>query len=154
MGREVAGTLTVGFRGRTGLAEIFDEFLAFSQLLFFQSQHRTDAFQGKRQSHCGSPDHGAFPRVRSKVLSGGIAKIPGKTDAFKAGVERPLRNGIVLQGGENVCRNLLSAGQIDQLDGTTVRTIGEKQYFKYGRLHIAIYAGFCKWLIAVSLDIN
>ena len=68
MGRKVAGTLTVGFRGRTGLTKILDEFFAFSQLLLFQTQHGTDAFQGKRQSHCGSPDHGAFPRVRSKVF--------------------------------------------------------------------------------------
>ena len=44
-----------------GTAEVFNQVLAFLHLLTLQLQHGSDTFQGKRQTHIGRPDHGAFP---------------------------------------------------------------------------------------------
>ena len=47
----VPGALAIGLRRRTGLAEEFDQLLAFGQFLLFQPQHGTDTLQGERLSH-------------------------------------------------------------------------------------------------------
>ena len=80
--------------------------------------------------------------------------MPGQTDAFKVGIEGPLGYRIILQSGNNICGNLFSAGKVDQLHGTAVRTVGKQQYFKIRGLYVAVHASFCKGLIAVSLDID
>ena len=80
--------------------------------------------------------------------------MPRQADAFKVGVERPLDYRVVLQSGNNVGGDLFSAGKVDQLHGTAVRTVGKQQYFKIWGLYIAVHASFCKGLIAVGLDIN
>ena len=43
--RVIAGALAVGFCRRTGLAEVFNEVFALSELLLIQFKHRTDTFQ-------------------------------------------------------------------------------------------------------------
>jgi hypothetical protein len=48
MKRAISRPATIGFCSNAGLAEIFDEVLAFCELLLLKSQHGTDAFQGKR----------------------------------------------------------------------------------------------------------
>lgn len=80
--------------------------------------------------------------------------MPRQADAFKVGIESPLGYGIILQSGDNISGDLFSAGEVDQLHGTAVHTVRKQQYFKYGRLYIAIHASFCKGLIAVGLDID
>lgn len=121
---------------------------------YIQSQYGTNPFQGKRQPHRSCPGHRTFPGAWIKVLPGGIAKIAGQADAFKVGVECPLGYHIILQSGYDVCRNLLSAGKVDQLNGTAVHAVGKEQDFKYRRLHITIHTGLGEVLIAVRLDID
>ena len=48
MKKSISRPATIGFRSSAGLAEIFDEVLAFCELLLLKSQHGTDAFKGKR----------------------------------------------------------------------------------------------------------
>lgn len=64
--RQIAGALSIVFGGRTGLAEIFDEFLAFGQLLLFKPKNGTGAFQRKRQAHVCRPDHRVFQDYGSR----------------------------------------------------------------------------------------
>ena len=151
---KVTGALTVGFCRRTGLTEIFDEFLALGQLLLFKPKHGTDTLKGKRQTHRGSPNHGAAPGFRVKVIPCGIPQMSGQTDAFKVGIEGPFDNGIVRQCRNDLGGNLLTAGKVDQLNGIAVYAVGKEQNFKYGRLHIAIHPGLGEILIAVGLYIN
>ena len=51
-------------RRSAGYGEIFDELLSLGELLFLKAEDDTDAFQRKRQSHCGRPDHRATPAFR------------------------------------------------------------------------------------------
>ena len=60
----VTGAASVGFCRSAGHGEVFDERFALVHLLIFELQHLTDAFKGKRQSHCGRPDHRALPAFR------------------------------------------------------------------------------------------
>ena len=80
--------------------------------------------------------------------------MPGQADAFKACIESPLDNGIVCQRRYDLGRDLLTAGKVDQLNGTAVNAVGEQQDFKYRRLYIAIHTGFRQVLIAIGLDID
>ena len=166
----VPGTLSVGLRRRTGLAEEFDQLLALGQLLFFQPQHGTDAFQGERQAHCGSPDHRAAPALRVQeagyllrermfVMEGikadpQIPKIAGQADSFKAGVEGPLGHSIVGEGVQHIGGDLLTTGQIYHLHRTGVRTVPEEQNFKVGRLTVTVHTTFLERDVTVGLDID
>ena len=166
----VPGALAIGLRRRTGLAEEFDQLLALGQLLLFQPQHGTDAFQGERQAHCGSPDHRAAPafrvqeagyllRERMFVMEGikadpQIPKIAGQADPFKASVEGPLGHSIVGEGVQHIGGDLLATGQIYHLHRTGVRTVPEEQNFKVGRLAVTVHTTFLERYVAVGLDID
>ena len=126
MSRKITGTMTVGLGRRTGLTEIFDEVFASGQFLLLKPQHRTDAFQRKRQTHRRSPDHRAFPRGRRKVVSGRKPKKAGQADALKVCVKCPLGNGIVLKRGNDLGGDLFSAGKVDLLHGIAVHAVGKK----------------------------
>ena len=122
----IPGALAVCLRGSAGLAEEFDQLLAFGQFLLFQPQHGTDTLQGERQAHCGSPDHRAAPALRVQeaghilrermfVMEGikadpHIPKIAGQADSFKAGVEGPLGHSIVGEGVQHIGGDLLTTG--------------------------------------------
>ena len=123
MSRKVAGALTVGFCRRTGLTEIFDEFLVLGKLLLFKPQHGTDSLKGKRQTHRGSPNHGAAPGFRVEVIPGGIPQMPGQADAFKIGIESPFDNGIIRQRRNDLDGDLFTAGKVDQLNRATVNAV-------------------------------
>ena len=166
----VPGALAIGLRRRTGLAEEFDQLLAFGQLLLFQPQHGTDTFQGERQAHCGSPDHRTAPalrvqeaglllRERMLVMEGikadpQIPKIAGQADSFKAGVEGPLGHSIVGEGVQHIGGDLLTTGQIYHLHRTGVRTVPEEQNFKVGRLTVTVHTTFLERDVTVGLDID
>ena len=42
----ISYTLSIGFCGRTRLAEVFDEVFSFCELLLFKSKNRSDSFKG------------------------------------------------------------------------------------------------------------
>ena len=64
MERAVPCSTAVCFRWSTGYGEVFDQVFALCELLFLKTEDSTYAFQGKRQSHCGRPNHRASPALR------------------------------------------------------------------------------------------
>ena len=60
----------------------------------------------------------------------------------------------ILQSAKNLRGNLFLAGKVYLLYGTAIHAVGKEQYFKIGRLHIAIHTGFGKGLVAVSLQVD
>ena len=95
--------------GLAGHTEITDERRAFRHLLFVEVQHRSDAFERKRQAERRAPDAGAAPADGIQIIPDGIAERrvvtercgmrfaqPARdTDALEARVVRPLEYGIV-----------------------------------------------------------
>ena len=121
-------------------AEIPNEVFAFFELLLFQTQHGTDAFQRKRQSQGRRPDHRAVPGGRGEILSGWVSKIAGQTHTLKLCVERPFGHGGVGQRRADIGRKRFSGSQIHDLHRCTVRRIAEKQDLKVRGFGITIHA--------------
>ena len=130
-------------------AEIPNEVFAFFELLLFQTQHGTDAFQRKRQSQGRRPDHRAVPGGRGEILSGWVSKIAGQTHTLKLCVERPFGHGGVGQRRADIGRKRFSGSQIHDLHRCTVRRIAEKQDLKVRGFGITIHAALGDALLVV-----
>ena len=78
----------------------------------------------------------------------------GQADAFKARIESPFNNGFIRQRRNDLGGDLLTAGKVNDLNGSAVYAVGKQKYLKYGRLHISIDPTLGKGLIAVGLDVN
>ena len=123
-------------------AEIPDEVFAFFELLLFQTQHGTDAFQRKRQSKGRRPDHRAVPGGRVEILSGWVSKIAGQTHTLELCVERPFGHGRVGQRRADIGRKRFSGSQIYDLHRCTVCGVAEEQHLKVWGFGIAVHAAF------------
>ena len=80
--------------------------------------------------------------------------MPRQADTFKVGIKSPLNNGIICQSGNDLGGDLLTAGKVNDLNGSAVHAVGKQKYLKYGRLHIAVDPTLGEVLIAVGLNID
>ena len=135
-------------------AEIPDEVFAFFELLLFQTQHGTDAFQRKRQSEGRRPDHCAVPGGRVEILSGWVSKIAGQTHALELCIECPFGHGRVGQRRADISRNRFSGSQIHDLHRSTVCGVAEEQHLKIWGFGIAVHAAFGEVLGGEGLNID
>ena len=135
-------------------AEIPDEVFAFFELLLFQTQHGTDAFQRKRQTQRCRPDHRAVPGGRVEILSGWVSKIAGQTHTLELCIECPFGHGRVGQRRADIGRKRFSGSQIHDLHRCTVRRIAEKQDLKVRGFGITIHAALGEVLGGEGLNID
>ena len=150
----VPGALAICLGGEAGLAEVFDELLALSELLLLQTENSTDALQGKRQAHRSRPDHGAMPALRVEIFTGGITEIPGEAHPLEGGIEGPLDDGIVLQRGQHLLGDVFPTSEVDHLHRPGVDAVAEQQDFKIGRPAVAIDSGLLERDVAIGLDVD
>ena len=135
-------------------AEITDKVFAFFELLLFETQHGTDAFQRKRQPQRRCPDHRAVPGGRVEILPGRVSEIAGQTHPLELCVECPFGHGRVGQRRADISRKRFSGSQIHDLHRCAVRRIAEKQYLKVRGFGIAVHAALGEVLGGEGLNID
>ena len=135
-------------------AEIPDEVFAFFELLLFETQHGTDAFQRKRQSQRRCPDHRAVPGGRVEILPGRVSEITGQAHTLELCIERPFGHGGIGQRRADIGGKYFSGSQIHDLHRRTVRRVAEKQHFKVRGFGIAVHAAFCQIFRRIGFQVQ
>ena len=135
-------------------AEIPDKVFAFFELLLFETQHGTDAFQRKRQSQRCCPDHRAVPGGRVEILPGRVSEITGQAHTLELCIERPFGHGGVGQRRADIGGKCFSGSQIHNLHRSTVRRIAEKQHLEVRGFGIAVHTAFGEVLGGEGLNID
>ena len=135
-------------------AEIPDKVFAFFELLLFETQHSTDAFQRKRKPQRRRPDHRAMPGGRIEILSGRASEIAGQAHTLELRVECPFGHGRVGQRRVDIGGECFSGSQIHDLHRRTVRRVAEKQHLKVRGFGVAVHTALGEVLGGEGLNID
>ena len=144
---------TILLRGPAGAAEVFDQLFTFLQFLLFEAEHGTDLIEPQRQPVVRGPDQRAFPRGRIEVVLDGIigdavgpkvlriipAQPDRQADALESGIVSKLRHPVIGEGGDDLIRDSISAGEIIHSDWAVIDGDAEEQYFEVRRFRVLIH---------------
>ena len=126
----------------TRFAKITYKVFADSKFLLFKTENGSYLFKGKRQTEGCRPYHRAIPRIGTYILSVAHTEKPRQAYTLKLRIKSEFAYIFIRKSINNILGDAFTAGNVNNLDLSTIDSVSKKQNLKVRTLCVAVDSRF------------